>query len=220
MADGRGRFLSIEGNEGVGKSTFLKGLVVRLNSAGIKVVTTREPGGTPTADRIRGLFGDPPAGDPLLAETEALLVSASRAQHVGRLVRPALERGDWVVTDRYHDSMRAYQGVLGGVAAADVESLIAFSTRRLDPVLTFLLDCDVAVARARLAARGEAHPDSIKRYDDAQASVHLNLRAAFLALQKRFPERIIVLDASKPADVLIGEAIALLSARGLMPKVL
>lgn len=216
MSAGRGRFLSIEGNEGVGKSTFLKGLAARLTAGGHTVVTTREPGGTPAADRIRTLFGDPPAGDALLAETEALLVSAARAQHVGRLVRPALERGDWVVTDRYHDSMRAYQGVLGGISTADVEALIAFSTKNLDPVLTFLLDCDVHVARSRLAARGASHPDSIKRFDDARVSVHAKLRSAFLALQKRFPERIMILDASKPAVDLIDEAMALLASRALV----
>ncbi len=215
MTAGRGRFLSIEGNEGVGKSTLLQGLAARLTARGLRLVTTREPGGTPAADRIRGLFGDPPAGDPLLPETEALLVSAARAQHVGRLVRPALERGDWVLTDRYHDSMRAYQGLLGGVAEADLERLIAFSTRGLDPDLTFLLDCDVRVARSRLSTRGEAHPDSIKRFDDARASVHERLRAAFLALQKRFAERIMILDASKPPELLIDEAMALLAARGL-----
>lgn len=213
----QGRFLSIEGNEGVGKSTLIEGLFGELTTRGVRLIRTREPGGTPAADRIRALFGDPPPGDPLLPDTEALLVSAARAQHVGRLIRPALARGDWVLTDRYHDSMRAYQGVLGGVGGEDLERLIAFSTQGLDPDLTFLLDLDVGVARRRLEARGEAHPDSIKRFDDARRSVHERLRAAFLALQKRFPARIMVLDASKSPDSLISEAVEALAARGLLP---
>ncbi len=208
----RGRFLSIEGGEGVGKSRLLSGLAEGLRTRGREVLTTREPGGTPAADRIRALFGAPPDADPLLPLTEALLVSAGRAQHVGRLIRPALERGAWVVTDRYHDSMRAYQGILGGVPAAELEQLIAFSTGNLDPDLTFLLDCPVEISMGRLARRSPDE-DGVRRFDEARASVHERLRQAFLALQKRHPDRIMVLDATELPERVLERALAQMDSR-------
>ena len=210
---GQGRFITVEGGEGVGKSVFTAGLAAALRARGFTVVTTREPGGTPTADRIRALFAAPPAEDPLLMETEALLVSAARAQHVGRLVRPALTRGDWVLSDRFTDSTRVYQGALGGMAQNALESLIAFSTSGLEPDLSFLLDCDVATARARLAGRGGNQRDPVERYDHAQLAVHERLRDAYLQLASRFPARIIRLDASRPPAALLEEALSLVAQR-------
>jgi dTMP kinase len=212
---GSGRFITIEGGEGTGKSSLVAGLAQALRAQGRDLVVTREPGGTPAADRIRALFGAPPDGDPLLIETEALLVSAARAQHVGRLLRPALERGAWVLCDRYHDSMRVYQGVLGGVNAAFLEQLIAGSTKGLDPDLTILLDCDVAVAKARLTQRreGEDERDAVKRFDDAKAATHDKVRRGFLELAERYPRRFVTLNAAQTPEALLAEAIGVVEKR-------
>jgi dTMP kinase len=212
---GAGRFITLEGGEGTGKSTLLVGLAAAIRAKGVELTVTREPGGTPAADRIRGLFGAPPDGDPLLIETEALLVSAARAQHVGRLLKPTLARGGSVLCDRYHDSMRVYQGVLGGVDRAFLEQLIAGSTKGLDPDLTFLLDCDVAVARARLTQRreGEDEKDAVRRFDDAKAATHNKVRRGFKELAERWPERFVTLNAADAPEAVLAQAVAVLEAR-------
>ena len=213
---GRGRFITIEGGEGVGKSALTRGLVEALRARGHEVVATREPGGTPAADRIRAVFATAPADDPLAARTEALLVSAARAQHVERLVAPALARGAWVVSDRYADSTRVYQGTLLGLPADELETLIAYSTGGLAPDLTLLLDLGVTEARARLAGRGlggAPQVDAVTRYDEATTSDQERLREAFLALARRFPARFVTLDASVAPGGVLRAAVATVEAR-------
>jgi len=211
----RGRFISVEGGEGVGKSALIARLCERLRAAGRTVVATREPGGTPGADKIRALFADPVPGDPWDVATETLLVSASRAQHVARLILPTLTRGAWVVTDRYHDSMRAYQGGLLGVERAWLEQLIAGSTRGLDPDLTLLLDVDVKTAQSRIqrSSAESVRADAITRYDDQSAEKHETLRSAFLELAKRWPDRIAVIDASKSPDEVLARVMDVVAER-------
>ena len=212
-----GRFLTIEGGEGVGKSLFLAALGQALKDRAISLVTTREPGGTPSADRIRALFAAPPANDPLLMVTEALLVSAARAQHVGRLIRPALESGTWVLCDRFTDSMRVYQGLIGGVMGSDIEALIAFSTRQTAPDLTFVLDCDVSIVLERLKRRRNTASDAPLRYDRGETTFHQRLREGFLALSAKDSAagkgRMVVLEATTPVEALVSQALQIIEAR-------
>lgn len=213
------RFVSIEGGEGVGKSLFIQNIAADLTARGVSFVKTREPGGTPAADKIRALFGAPPDNDPFCMMTEALLVSAARAQHVERVIRPALERGHWVLSDRYADSTRVYQGVLGGVTSEALETLIDLSTGSLMPDLTFLLDCDVHIAAARRSYRAtdqSDHDDAIRRYDDKKIEFHERLRRAYLSLKDRFPDRIVVLDAARAPAEVAAEALAILKQRGFI----
>src|SRR5450432_3322458 len=138
----RGRFITFEGIEGVGKSTQVHALARRLAGAGREVVATREPGGTPLAERIRALvLGE--AGEPVSAPAELLLMFAARAVHTDNLIRPALARGAWVLCDRYTDATFAYQGGGRGVPAADIAALAAIASRGVSPDLTFLLDAPV-----------------------------------------------------------------------------
>ncbi len=206
----KANFITVEGGEGVGKSLFTSNLargLRGLRGLALNLVVTREPGGTPTADLIRGLFAKPAPGDPLLMPAESLLVSAARAQHVGRVIRPALDAGQWVLCDRFADSTRVYQGALGGMASGDLEALIRFSTGGLEPDLTFLLDCDVELAQSRLAKRTKTRPDAIERYDQEAKNFHARLREAYLALGIKVGPRLVVLDATVHPDQLAHDAL-------------
>ncbi len=145
--------------------------------------------------------------------TEALLISAARAQHVEKVIRPALKAGTWVISDRYADSTRVYQGIIGGVPTPELETIIAISTGKLNPDITFLLDCDVKLAASRRQERGADHEDAIKRYDDKKTEFHERLRHAYLRLANDFAHRIHVIDAAqKPRDV-ANDAIKALEVR-------
>lgn len=199
----RGRFITIEGGEGVGKSSLLKGLAEILRSSGKEVVVTREPGGTPGADLIRSLFAISNHSDPWLPETEALLISAGRAQHVGRVIAPALDRGAWVLCDRFADSTRVYQGVLGGLDETKLETLIALSTSSITPDLTLVLDCDVDLALERIAHTNSDRTDEVTRFDQEKKDRHEKRRAAYQQLAAMFADRCFLVDASgSPSDVL------------------
>jgi dTMP kinase len=208
------RFVSLEGGEGAGKTTVLKALRDELEADGGEVVCTREPGGTPLAEKIRALLLDP-AHEPPIAETELLLMFASRAQHVAGTVRPALERGAWVVSDRFTDSSYAYQGGGRGLDAAFIAEL----ERRvvgLQPGLTLLLDLGVGEGRARARGRDlfepgpfASGPDRIEREHDAFFE---RVREAFRARAAAEPARFRILDATQPADVVAAEAVAVLRA--------
>ena len=147
----RGRFIAFEGGEGAGKSTQSRLLAEALRARGIAVLLTREPGGTPGAEAIRGLLLDPP-GEGWGAEAEALLFAAARADHVARAIRPALEAGTWVISDRFVDSSRAYQGGGGGLSDADVLALHQVGTGGLLPDLTVLIE-----VAPRTIVSGQAH---------------------------------------------------------------
>ena len=191
----RGRFVTLEGGEGVGKSTNLTFVAERLRAAGHEVVTTREPGGTPLAEAIRALLlevRDEPM-DPL---TELLLVFAARAQHLERVVRPALERGAWVVCDRFTDATYAYQGGGRGLDPEVIASLEALVQQGLQPDLTVYLDMRPQAAARRLEGR---HKD---RIEHEQQAFFERVRAVYLDRAERDPERFRVIDAGRPlADV-------------------
>ena len=198
------RLVSLEGGEGAGKTTVLNALGDALREGGADVVGTREPGGTPLAERIRGLLLDP-AHEPPTADAELLLMFAARAQHLHDTIRPALARGAWVLCDRFTDSSYAYQG---GGRRIDV-AWIAELERRvvgLRPGLTLLLDVDVARGRARTRGR-DLVPDRIEAERD---DFFERVRAAYRARAAADPVRFRVLDASRPADEVASQAVRLL----------
>lgn len=204
-----GHFLSIEGGEGVGKSSFLKGLILYLEEQGQVVVATREPGGTPVAQAIRELFLHPPESDTLEPRTELFLMAAARAQHVSRVIKPALENGSWVLCDRFCDSTRVYQGKIGGMPSDILEFSIEAAIDGCVPELTFLLDCPIEVALKRLSERAGKET----RFDQAVASFHERLREGFLELARSFPQRFALLDASKTQNEVLEQAQYELSKR-------
>lgn len=200
------RFVSLEGGEGAGKTTAITALRAALREDGSEVVSTREPGGTPMAEMIRGLLLDP-GHEPAAAETELLLMFAARAQHLRETILPALERGAWVLCDRFTDSSFAYQGGGRGLDAGFIAEL----ERRvvgLQPGLTLLLDLDVGRGRERTRGR-DLHPDRIERERD---EFFERVRAAYLERAAQAPARIRIIDASRPAAEVAAEAVALLRA--------
>lgn len=209
-----GLFIAVEGGEGVGKSSFIKALADRLRSRGHDLVVSREPGGTPVADALRALFANPPQGEPLSIVTEALMVSAGRSQHCDRVIRPAIASGKWVLCDRFADSTRVYQGVMGGLPAAVTEDLIAISTAGLRPHITFVLDCPVAVSLERLSGRsGAGDSDAVGRYDAVAAADHERRRAAYLAILEANPNTHVLIDAARPTQAMVADADGILEAR-------
>ena len=208
-----GRFIAVEGGEGVGKSSFVRSLAEHLRTRGRTLVTSREPGGTPVADALRALFAKPPGDEPLSIVTDALRVSAGRAQHCDRVIRPALAAGKWVLCDRFADSTRVYQGVLGGLSPVVTEQLIEISTAGLRPDLTFLLDCPVNVSLSRLGQRVSNQQDAIERYDGVKAQDHERRRLAYLELLKRDPEGHVRIDAGLTTEAKVAAALAELEAR-------
>ena len=208
------RFITLEGGEGVGKSTLMGSLAEWLESRGVDVVSTREPGGTPIADAIRRLFKSPPVDEEFLPECEALLVSAARAQHVGKIIKPAIQAGKWVICDRFTDSTRVYQGLYGGVAMNDLEWLIQFSTGGVAPDLTFLVDCDVALTAGRIGGRGVAsNDDDAVRFDQAGDAALERLRQGFRRVAGFYPGRFFILDGSLPQEKVFQDACAELERR-------
>ena len=198
------RLVTLEGGEGAGKTTVLHALRDALVATGADVVCTREPGGTPLAERIRELLLDP-NHEPASPQAELLLMFASRAQHVRETLLPALKRGAWVLCDRFTDSSYAYQGGGRGLDAA----LIATLEREvvgIRPGLTLLLDVGVDEGRQRARGR-DLVPDRIERERD---EFFERVRAAYLARADAEPRRIRVLDAARPPDAVAADAVALL----------
>jgi dTMP kinase len=190
----RGRFITFEGGEGTGKSTHAKALADRLNALGIGVELTREPGGSPGAEIIRHVLLSGVA-KPLGAEAEAILFAAARDDHVRSRIEPALARGRWVICDRFIDSTRVYQGVLGQVDGKLIAALERVTVGALKPDLTFILDApaEIGLARAR-KRRGDAEAD---RFEAEAADAHERMREAFRAIAAREPERCRLIDASR-----------------------
>ena len=186
------RLVTLEGGEGAGKTSAIAAIRDRLQAAGHEVVLTREPGGTPLAERIRELLLNP-QDEALAPETELLLMFASRAQHVREVVRPALRRGAFVVSDRFTDSSYAYQGAGRGL---DPEWIAALERRAVGvkPGLTLLLDLDVREGRARTAGR-DLWPD---RIESEQDDFFERVRAGFRARAAAEPQRFRVIDAAQP----------------------
>ena len=194
-----GRFITFEGGEGCGKSTQIRLLATRLEAAGRSVMLTREPGGTVLAEEIRRLIKDQ-ADDPPCDRSELLLFLAARAQLVRNVIRPALDAGRWVVSDRFSDSTMAYQGYGRGLPLDVLRAANDFACEGLKPDLTLLLAVDPEVARARLRARETATQAAADRIERAGDAFHARLARGFAELARADPERIVVLDANGAPD--------------------
>ena len=206
-AQGRGRFITLEGPEGSGKTTAARHLAAWLRQRGRTVVLTQEPGGTPLGDEIRRIVLHMRGmSDDLDPRADALLYAAGRAQHVERVIRPALERGEWVVCARYLDSSLAYQGAGYGNDMAELRRLQDFATGRLLPDLTLLLDVPVEVGLERTRRRAEWN-----RFEDTEELAFFEqVRAAYRRLAEEEPDRFRVIDGSgsvEDADRAIREAV-------------
>src|SRR3954466_14834238 len=195
----RGRFITFEGGEGAGKSTQAKFLAARLGEAGLRAVLTREPGGSPGAEIIRHVLLTG-AAEPLGSDLEAMLFAAALADHVDSLIEPTLSAGDWVISDRFMDSTRVYQGVASEVDIRIVRALERVAVRSAVPDLTLILDLPAEVGLARAAAR---NPGGVTdRFERETLEFHTQLRDAYAALAKEEPHRCVLIPADgDPADV-------------------
>jgi dTMP kinase len=193
----RGRFISFEGGEGSGKSTQIAHLAESLRNAGREVIVTREPGGSPMGERVRGLLLDPDATFDAVAQ--AFLFSAARRDHVRQLIQPALDRGAIVISDRFADSTRAYQQAAGEVPDSLVEMVTAAAVGETIPDLTVLLDIDPALGMARAERRRgkSVRPDL---FESSTLAFHAKVREGYLGLARREPGRFAVIDAAKSPD--------------------
>ena len=195
--DTRGRFITLEGGEGVGKTTNVELVCRFLGERGIEVVRTREPGGTPRAEAIRGLLLDPDIDEPLDDDAELLLVFAARAQHLARCIRPALARGAWVVCDRFTDATFAYQGGGRGLDPSRIATLERLVQGELTPDLTLLLDMPADAAQQRLASRIDGQGGQRDRFERERLGFFSRVRDAYLARADAAPERFAVIDAGQ-----------------------
>lgn len=190
-----GRFITFEGGEGCGKSTQVRRLKDALEHEGVSVLLTREPGGTRLAEMIRGLLKDE-REDPPCDRSELLLFLAARAQLVRNVIRPALAQGTWVISDRFSDSTFAYQGYGRGLPLDVLRIANDFACEGLAPDLTLLLDVDPETSKARMRSREAATNTTADRIEQAGDDFHARLRAGFLEMAARNPERIVTIDAS------------------------
>lgn len=194
-----GRFITFEGGEGCGKSTHIRLLAERLDAAGIEVVLTREPGGTPLCEAVRGMLQYDSAGESPCPEAEALLFCASRAQLVKTVIRPALARGAWILSDRFADSTVAYQGYGRGFDIATLKAILAFATGGLVPDLTFLLDASPEVEAARLSQRYAAG-EAADRFEREKDAFHTRVRQGFAEIAAQEPGRVRKITTDGPCD--------------------
>ncbi|WCR43554.1 dTMP kinase [Stutzerimonas stutzeri] len=200
----KGLFVTLEGPEGAGKSTNREYLADRLRARGLDVVLTREPGGTPLAERIRDLLLTP-ADEPMAIDTELLLVFAARAQHLAQVIRPALARGAVVLCDRFTDATYAYQGGGRGLPLERIEQLETFVQGDLRPDLTLIFDLPVEVGLARAAARGR-----LDRFEQEGMCFFEAVRSAYLQRAEAAPSRYRVLDAGQPLSAVQRDVEALI----------
>ena len=203
-----GKFITFEGVEGAGKSTQVRFLATYLRHAGHDVTVTREPGGTPTAEAIRDVILSGAAKE-LGPENEAVLFAAARADHVDKVIRPSLERGGWVLCDRFIDSTRVYQGAADGVDPQLIRALERVAVGDTRPDLTFILDLPADVGMERTAARDRA-PD---RFEADELGRHETRRMAYLEIASREPERVVVIDASRTPEEIAETIRGLVDAR-------
>jgi len=203
-----GKFITVEGGEGSGKSTQLRRLSAVLGSRGISCLQTREPGGCPGAEQVRRLLVEGATGrwQPM---TEALLHYAARVEHVAQTIRPALARGDWVLSDRFADSTMAYQGYGHGLGTETIASLHRLALGTLQPDLTLMFDLPVAAGLARAKARGGGED----RYERMDVTFHERLRLGFLAIAAQAPERCVVVDADGDVETVAGRVWAAVADR-------
>lgn len=204
----RGRFITLEGGEGAGKSTLARGLAEALSERGLHVERTREPGGTPNAEAVRALLleGETGRWSPI---SETLLLYAARADHMERFILPALSAGKWVVCDRFSDSTRAYQGAAGRLDAARIDAIDRASLGGFAPDLTLILDLDPGEGLERTVERGE----TATRFERQDAHFHAALRQGFLDIAAAEPERCAVIDSRQPREAVLAQALAVVTDR-------
>jgi dTMP kinase len=207
----RGKFITVEGGEGVGKSTQMAGLRDLLVAQGIEVVMTREPGGTERAERIRALFLESVA-EPMPPVCELLLVFAGRSTHLSNLIIPALERGAWVICDRFTDATYAYQGGGRGLDSGQIAVLEQLVQGSLRPDLTLLLDAPVEIASERARQRNEQRGNA-DRFEAERMDFFARVRAAYLERAHREPQRFCIIDASSNAGVVSASIAAAVRSR-------
>jgi dTMP kinase len=206
--DVTGRFISLEGGEGAGKTTLVKSLRETLQARDLEVIVSREPGGTPGAELLRDLLVNG-ATDRWSPMTEALLMYASRVDHVEKLIKPALERGAWVLCDRFADSTTAYQGAAGGVDLKQIALLHQACLGDFKPDLTLVVDLDPEIGIKRTVKRGE----DASRFERFDVGFHNRLRDAYLTIASAEPERCVLLDGSQPPDHVFDAAITAIDTR-------
>lgn len=210
----KGRFITLEGGEGAGKSTLARALAERFERSGQQIVVTREPGGSPDAEILRHVLLSG-AARPLGPFAEALLFAAARLDHVESAIRPALAKGAIVISDRFFDSTRAYQGALGGVEPAVLNALERLAVHRTRPDLTLILDLDPSIGHERLTRRGATRD----RFEAEDAAFHARLRRAYLDIARTNSDRCVVLDASQPPDKLADAAWRVVLEHLTLPQV-
>jgi len=203
----RARFISFEGGEGSGKTNHSRRLAAWLTEQGHEAVLTREPGGTPGAEEIRKLLvqGDAARWEPM---TEALLHFAARRDHVAKVIKPALARGAWVVSDRFADSTMAYQGYGHGLGAPAIDLLKKLVLGDFAPGLTLLFDVPVELGLRRAGRRDGAKAGADARYESMGAAFHARVREGFLAIARAEPGRVVVIDSSRPVDAVATAVVA------------
>ena len=202
-------FITIEGPEGSGKTTAVNSAVKKLEEMGYQIVRTREPGGTPIAEQIRNVILD--KGNTSMDErTEALLYAASRRQHLVEKVWPALKAGKIVVCDRYLDSSLAYQGGARGLGIDNILQINNFATEGTFPDLTLLFDIDPEIGLARISANSNRE---VNRLDLEKIDFHSKVRSTFLELARRYPERFVVIDASKSREEVADKTLEVILSR-------
>jgi len=200
MSSTRGKFITLEGGEGAGKSTVLNALRELLASRGREVVVTREPGGTPAGEAIRSVLLDPTLHGGIAPETELLLMFAARAQHVRETIAPALAAGHWVLSDRFTDASYAYQGGGRGQPVERIAELERWAATDLQPDLTLLLDLPVGVGLERARGRGPADRIELETHDFFE-----RVRAAYRARAAEQPARFRIIDASQALDAVLAQ---------------
>ncbi|HEX5611184.1 MAG TPA: dTMP kinase [Burkholderiales bacterium] len=196
-ASARGRFVTLEGVDGAGKSTHIPWIAERLRAAGRKVIVTREPGGTPLAEKVRELV----LSQPMDAAAETLLMFAARADHVRAIIRPALERGEWVLCDRFSDATIAYQGGGKGVPREWIGQLAGAVHGSLAPDLTLVFDCPYEVSRKRMESAGRA----FDRFEAEGREFFERVRAAYCRLAREEPQRVKLIDGSRSIEQIRSE---------------
>lgn len=201
----RGKFITLEGPEGSGKSTQAKTLIQRLAERGIEAIYTREPGGTVLGEAIRNILQHNQAGETPCERAELLLFEASRNQLVEKVIRPNLEKGIWVICDRFMDSTTAYQGYGRGLPVEEIQAINRFTVNGLSPDLTLLLDLDVATGFERIAQRHLARGESADRFEQEERSFHERVRAGYLKLAQKEPERFRVVNAAQQSDAVASD---------------
>lgn len=218
----KGIFITLEGGEGTGKSTQAKLLQQALLAAGIPALTTREPGGTDQAERIRQILTHRDSGvfDPM---TEALLLFAARREHLVHKIWPALEKGEWVISDRFADSSRAFQGYGMGLDMQIIENLYKMVAGDFQPDLTFIFDIDPALGLNRslqrlqqAAAKADRKED---RYERMGLPFHQRLRDGFLEIARKFPDRCVIIDAAQDVQAIHRQVLKVVEGRyGIQAK--